>query len=134
VAERLPFEELDFVYMPSSDVAADLAYYRDALGCEIVFAIEAMGTRVAQLRLAEPGPRLMLADHLEGERPILLFRVGDLEAALAELAARGAQVERRLEIPQGPGATLRMPGLQRLAIYELSRPEVDAHFAGRLDF
>jgi hypothetical protein len=26
------------------------------------------------------------------------------------------------------------PGGQRLGLYELTRPEVDAHFAGRFDF
>jgi predicted enzyme related to lactoylglutathione lyase len=134
VTGRSPLEQLDFVYMPSRDPARDLAFYRDALGGQVVFAIEAMGTRVAQLTLGEPGPRLMLADHLEGERPILVFRVRDFDAALAQLESRGAQVERRLEIPHGPCAALRMPGEQRLAIYELSRPGVTEGFVGRVDF
>jgi catechol 2,3-dioxygenase-like lactoylglutathione lyase family enzyme len=120
--------------MPTSDAARDLAYYRDVLGCEVVFAIEAMGTRVAQLTLGERGPRLMLADHLHDKRPILVFRVDDFEDALAQLESRGAEVERRLEIPHGPCATLRMPGEQRLAIYELSRPGVAENLAGRIDF
>ena len=34
--------------MPSTDVARDLGYYEDVLGAEIVFAIEAFGTRVAR--------------------------------------------------------------------------------------
>lgn len=134
VTDRSPLEQLDFVYMPSRDPARDLAYYRDVLGCEVVFAIEAMGTRVAQLKLGERGPRLMLADHLHDERPILVFRVDDFEDALAQLERRGAQVERRLEIPHGPCATLRIPGEQRLAIYELSRPGVAENLAGRIDF
>ena len=134
VADRSPLERLDFVYMPTRDAARDLAFYRDVLGGEVVFAIEAMGTRVAQLKLGERGPRLMLADHLHGERPILVFRVEAFEAALAELERRGAEVDRRLEIPHGPCATLRMPGEQRLAIYELSRPGVAENLAGRIDF
>jgi hypothetical protein len=129
-----PLKQLDFIYMPSSDTARDLAHFRDALGCEVVFAIEAMGTRVAQLMVGEPGPRLMLADHLHDERPILVFRVDEFDDALAELEARGAQVGRRLEIPHGPCATLRMPGEQRLAIYELARPGVAKGFEGRVDF
>ena len=71
----LPFEGLDFIYMPSSDVAADLGFYRDVLGGEIVFAIEAFGTRVAQVRLEADAPRLLLAEHLEGDAPVLLHRV-----------------------------------------------------------
>jgi catechol 2,3-dioxygenase-like lactoylglutathione lyase family enzyme len=134
VTDRPPFGRLDFIYMPSTDVARDLVFYRDVLGGELVFAIEAMGTRVALLDLAESGPRLLLADHLEGEAPILVFRVDDFDAALAELESRGAEIESRFGIPHGPCATLRTPGVQKLAIYELSRPEADGHLAGRVDF
>lgn len=126
-------EGFDFLYMPSSDVAGDLAFYRDLLGAEVVFAIEAFGTRVAQVRLCE-GPLLMLAGHLEGEAPVLVHRVDDLEASVAELERDGATVEARFGIPHGPGATLRAPGGQRLALYELTRPEADERLAGRSDF
>src|SRR5215210_1430037 len=117
--------------MPSRDVAADLAFYTDVLGGEVVFAIEAFGTRVAQVRLNEGGPALLIAEHLEGEAPVLLHRAGDLEAALDELEGRGLEVEERFGIPHGPGATLRSPGGQRLALYELSRPEAGARLEGR---
>jgi hypothetical protein len=40
VADRSPFERLDFTDMPSCDVARDLAFYRDVFGGEVVFAIE----------------------------------------------------------------------------------------------
>lgn len=134
VADGSPFDRLDFVYMPSSDIARDAVFSRDVLGGELVFAIEAMGARVAEVRLAGIGPRLLLADHLEGEAPILVFRVGDLDAAVAWLRDRGAEIESRFGIPHGPCATLRTPGPQRLAIYELTRPEADQHLAGRFDF
>ena len=45
------FEHLDYVYMPSADVAADLAYFSDVLGGRVVFAIDGMGTRVAMVEL-----------------------------------------------------------------------------------
>jgi hypothetical protein len=131
---QLPFEELDFLYMPSSDVAADLAFYRDVLGGEIVFAIEAFGTRVAQVRVSDGGPRLLVAGHMQGEAPVLVHRVGDLDAAIAELEARGLEVEQRFGFPHGPAASMRSPGGQRLAIYELTRPGADEHLAGRRDF
>ena len=128
------FDSLDFVYMPSRDVARDLAFYVDVLGAEVVFAIEAFGSRVAHVKLAEGAPRLLLADHLEGEAPILVHRVADLDAGLAALEERGAEIEARFGIPPGPCATLRSPGGQRLALYELTRPQVEEHFAGRRDF
>jgi hypothetical protein len=120
--------------VPSRDVAADLRFYVQMLGGEVVFAIEAFGARVAEVKVAEGGPRLVLADHLEGEVPVLIHRVGHLEAALAELERRGAEVEARFEIPYGPCSTLRTPGGQRLALYELTRPEMDERFRGRQDF
>lgn len=125
---------LDILYVPSRDVAADVAFYRDVLGARVVFAIEAMGTRVAEIALGPSGPRHVLADHLSGQAPVLLHRVDDLDRALADLRGRGLEVERRLELPLGPCATFRTPGGQRLGLYERTRPEVDERFAGRLDF
>ena len=127
-------EQLDFVYMPSRDVEADLAFYTEVLGGDVLFAIEAFGARVARVELGEDRPALLLADHLEGDAPVLVHRVADLDAALSELARRGMEVEERFGIPHGPCAELRTPGGQRLAVYELTRPEADAHLAGRHDF
>ena len=129
-----PFDSLDFLYMPSRDVVADLAFYRDVLGGEVVFAIEAFGARVAQVRLSRSEPRLLLADHLEGDAAVLVYRVADLEAALAELERRGLTIEARFGIPHGPCAAVRTPGGQRLALYELTRPGADQRLEGRLDF
>jgi catechol 2,3-dioxygenase-like lactoylglutathione lyase family enzyme len=131
---EIPFEQLDFVYMASPDVARDLAFYTERLGAEIVFAIEAFDARVAQLRLTDGGPGLLLADHLEGEAPILVYRVRDLDATIAALERRGLHIEGRFGIPHGPCAALRTPGGQRLAVYELTRPGADDHLAGRHDF
>ena len=99
-----------------------------------MFAIEAMGARVAEIALAPKGPRVLLADHLSGDAPVLLHRVSDLDQTLAELAARGLRLEARVELPLGPCATFRSPGGQRLGLYQLTRPQVDEHFAGRADF
>jgi hypothetical protein len=128
------FERLDFLYMPSGDVAADVEYFTGVLGAELVFAIEAMGTRVAMVRLAAGPPEVLLAGHLEGERPVLVYRVADLDAAVAELRGRGWEDAPRFGIPHGPIVAFRAPGGHRLAIYELTRPEAAQHFVGRRDF
>lgn len=128
------FESLDYVYMPSRDVARDLTYFTDVLGARQIFAIEGMGTRVAMLELTDGPPRVLLADHLDGDRPVLVYRVADLDAASAELRARGWDEGHGLEIPQGPVRSFSAPGGQRLAIYERSRPGVEAGFEGRRDF
>jgi hypothetical protein len=130
----VPFEQLDFLYVPSRDVAADLAYLTDILGGKTVFAIEAMGTRVAAVQLTPDPPLVLLADHVDGERPILVYRVADLPAALADLEARGWQREHTFEIPHGPCCSFQTPGGHRFALYQRTRPEAAAHFAGRRDF
>jgi catechol 2,3-dioxygenase-like lactoylglutathione lyase family enzyme len=128
------FESLDFLYVPSTDVARDLAFYRDVLGGEVVFAIEAFGTQVAEVRLVSSSPHLLLAGHLEGEAAVLVHRVADFDQALSLLEARGHRVEARFEIPPGPCAELSTPGGQRIGIYEATRPEVYERFGGRMDF
>jgi catechol 2,3-dioxygenase-like lactoylglutathione lyase family enzyme len=129
-----PIEQLDFLYTPSHDVAADLAYFTEVLGARVVFAVEAMGARVAAVELTEGPPLVLLADHLEGERPILVYRVADLDAAIAKLEARGWERRRTFEIPHGPCCSFRTPNGHRIALYQLTRPEVAAHFDGRRDF
>lgn len=130
----LPFERLDFVYMPSTDVAAEAEHFAGVLGGRVVFTIEAFGSRVAMIRLSEEPPDLLLADHLEGERPILVYRVADLDAAIAALETRGWDTQPRFGIPHGPCCAFRTPEGHRLAIYELTRPQASAHLAGRRDF
>jgi hypothetical protein len=129
-----PFAQLDFLYCPSGDVAAEASYLTDVLGGELVFAIESGGTRVAAVRLTGSPPLFLLADHLEGDRPILVYRVDDLAASLVELQARGWQPVGTVEIPHGPCCSFRTSGGHRGALYQLTRPEVGAHFEGRRDF
>ncbi len=125
---------LDFVYLPSRTVADDLEHFTRGLGGELVFAIEAFGTRVAMVRLSPEPPALLLAGHLEGDQPVLVFRAPELEQTLARLEKQGVQIAARFGIPHGPGAELVNPGPQRIAIYELSRPKVAERLAGRRDF
>jgi hypothetical protein len=129
-----PFAQLDFLYCPSGDVAAETSYFTDVLGGELVFAIESGGTRVAAVRLTGGPPLFLLADHVEGDRPILVYRVDDLAASLVELRERGWQPVDTFEIPHGPCCSFRTSGGHRVALYQLTRPEVAAHFEGRRDF
>jgi len=129
-----PFEQLDYVYSPSRDVAADLKYFETVLGARVVFAIEGMGARVAMLELAAGPPALLLADHLEGEGAVLVFRVPRLREAMRSLEERGWEGGTTLELPMGPACSFTTPGGHRLALYEPSRPGVVGHFEGRRDF
>jgi hypothetical protein len=133
-AAHLPFESLDFLYMPSADPAAEMLELERTLGAEIVFAIEAFGTRVAMLQLAPGPPAILLAGHLHGERPVLVFRVESLAEAARELEAAGGRIGPEMGIPHGPIREVEVAGGHRLAIYELTRPETAAHLAGRRDY
>jgi hypothetical protein len=129
------FESLDFIYTPSPDVAADLARFESTLGASVEFAIERFGTRVAMVRLADGPPHVVLAEHLDGERPILVYRVAKLEAAVSQLAAGGIDAGPELGFPYGPIHAFAVPGaVHRIAIYEMTRPEVRDMLAGRRDF
>jgi hypothetical protein len=127
------FMSLDFLYVPTADVDLAVDSAVKVLGAELVWKIRAMGTTVACLRVTEAGPALLLSGHLEGEAPILVYRVADYKATVAQLRKVGATELRELEIPHGPCASFRLGGNQRFAVYELVRAGMDAHFAGRID-
>jgi predicted enzyme related to lactoylglutathione lyase len=129
-----PFEQLDFLYTPSRDVSADLAYFTEVLGGRVVFAIEAMGTRVAAIELTSGPPTVLLTDHVIGDRAILVYRVDDLETTLAEQETAGWIREHTFDIPHGPCCSFTTPNGHRLALYQLTRPEAAGHFDGRRDF
>jgi len=129
-----PFEQLDYIYMPSRDVPADTRHFTEVLGAEMVFAIDGMGARVAMLALSDSPPFLLLADHVEGETPILVYRVGDLRAAIKSLEERGWKRGHSLELPMGPAHSFTTPGGHRVAMYERLRPGVVESFRGRRDF
>jgi hypothetical protein len=125
---------LDYLYAPSSDVAADARWFVEVLGAELVFAIESGGTRVAMLRLGPDGPPVLVTNHLPDDRPVLLYRVASLEKTSRRLGEQGCAPDRSLELPMGPAATFHAPGGLRLAIYEPTRPFVVNSMAGQRDF
>jgi len=127
------FEALDYVYVPTSDVDAGVERYVELFGAEVVFKVSGMGTTVACLRVADSGPAILLSGHLDGDVPILIYRVADYDDALERLRGGGATGIHELEIPQGPCASFRLPDGQRAAVYQLTRPGVIETFAGRVD-
>ena len=126
------FQSLDFVYVPAGDVDATARRYVDQLGAELVWKVRGMGTVVACLRISGAGPQILLSGHLEGTGSILIYRVSDYDDAVSDLRVAGIDV-RELEIPHGPCASFEADGGQRLAVYELTRPQAAEHFAGRID-
>ncbi len=125
------FLSLDFLYVPSRPPGPVVAYYTDVLGGTLMFRIKEMGTEVAAVKLSDVGPLVLLAEHLEGSLPILIYRVENLQRAMGEMERRKWKRGEVFEIPQGPCCTFTAEGGQRLAIYELTRAGVIEHFMGR---
>jgi hypothetical protein len=125
---------LDYIYAPSSDVAADVRWLSEALGAEVAFAIDSDGARVAMLRLGDGRPPLLLASHLHDQRPVFLYRVENLEAARKRLGERGLGAGDAVELPPGPALVFDAPGGLRIAIYEPVRPFVVESWMGQRDF
>jgi hypothetical protein len=84
------------------------------------------------VRLAWEAPGLLLAEHLEGEQAILIFRVAKLETAVPEIyAPRGNRRSLRDAIRIGRSADhIRATAA---AIYEPLTPERGRSLAGRRD-
>ena len=61
--DELGIGTLDYLHAPSSNVAADANWFQEALGAELVFAIDSGGVRVAMLRL---GGHTALVQHASG--------------------------------------------------------------------
>ena len=129
-----PFQSLDFLYIPTHEVASDAADLTGILGGRLAFAIEDGSTRVAMIALTEDSPQLLLTDHLEGERPILIYRVENLSSVVVRLKEAGWEAGEVFEIPHGPCCSFRTPGGHRIAVYQPVRPQATSFFEGRRDF
>ena len=72
------------------------------------------------------------------DRVVAAFEEPVLAALLLGKAAqgreRGVEVAVRFEIPPGDAVEIATPAPQRLALYELTRPERIAQLPGRRDF
>jgi Glyoxalase/Bleomycin resistance protein/Dioxygenase superfamily len=87
------FLSLDYLYVPAKDIEASVRYYTEQLGGELVWKIHAFETWVAGIRLSPTGPMVLLAEHLQGDTPILIYRVERLESTIAALRAQGWTAE-----------------------------------------
>ncbi|MFN2525515.1 MAG: VOC family protein [Actinomycetota bacterium] len=115
---------LTYLYVGSSDVEADLKFYRDRLGGKIVWRAEAFETEVAAVELGE-GPLLLLADHEPAPGVILIWAVEDLDRAVASLKNAGwPGPERRVEVPDGPCLLLADASGNRVGLLQQTRPNV----------
>jgi predicted enzyme related to lactoylglutathione lyase len=118
------FERLVYLYVGSDDVPADIAFYRDHLGGEIVWHRRAMGTEVAAVRLSD-GPLVLLADHRHAPSVLPIWAVEDVEAAREHLSRTGWEGQTdRVEVPDGPCLLLRDPSGNEIGLLQQIRPGI----------
>lgn len=106
------------VYQVTTDMDRAVAFYRDALGLEVKFRdgdnwcqLAAGDTRLALASPAEAAPAVAGS--------VVVFRVGDLDAACAALAAAGTEILTRRDMgAHGRVATLRDPDGTVLQLFE----------------
>ncbi len=120
----LPFGQLRYLYVGSSNVDKDLEYYTGILGAKKIWDISSSGTRVAALRLGR-GPSILLADHRPAGSCILIFEIQDLAATSKQVREKGWKPEgESFEIPEGPCYRFNDPSDNPLALLEVVRPNV----------
>lgn len=85
------------------DLEAAAAFYRDKLGLSLTRSEIGLDVRL-------PGGRLFIYpkdDHRPATFTVLNFEVADIDAAVAELAAAGIELERYDQMPQGEDGIMR---------------------------
>lgn len=116
------FSKIAFLYVGSSEFEADLHFYRDTLGAQLVWGFDRFGAKVAAFNLGD-GPLLLIADHLDSPSTMPILEVDDLEQAISTLRQRDWQYERGpIEMPNGPCYIFRDPSENRYGIFQDVRP------------
>jgi predicted enzyme related to lactoylglutathione lyase len=114
-----------YLYTGSADVPADVAFYRDVLGAEVVWHHRAMGAEVAAVRLAGDGPLVLLADHRDAPSILPIWAVEDVDEAEERLRRAGWEGQAgRVEVPDGPCLLLRDPSGNEIGLLQQTRPGV----------
>jgi hypothetical protein len=123
VTDPFPFGELAYLYIGTSDIAADLAFYDEALGADLLWRFQAFGADVAGMQVGT-GPVVVLADHRPAPSVLPIWAVRSIEACAEWLHATGwSSVTTRVGVPDGPCLVLRDRTGNELALLQRDRPD-----------
>jgi predicted enzyme related to lactoylglutathione lyase len=127
--DPFPFGPLVYLYVGTNDTAAELAFYNEALGADMVWRFQAFDADVAAVRMGEGGPLVILADHRPVPSCLPIYAVRSVDACAAWLAATGwTQSVTRVGVPDGPCLVVRDRSGNEIGLLQQDRPEamVDA--------
>lgn len=118
-----PLGRLEYLYVGSKDVGADVKFYRDVLGARVVFDLTGFGARVAAVEMFERPPLVLLADHRKAGTVLPIFVVPSLAEAERELTSRGwGPKGESFEVPDGPCIVFEDSSGNEYAMLEQTRP------------
>src|SRR4051795_5212446 len=102
--DPFPLGRLLYLYVGSSDVRADLAWYDEVLGADLVWHFEAFGAHVAAVQVGPEGSALvLLADHRPVPSCLPIWAVRSLHDTSEWLHATGwPETAERAGGPGGP--------------------------------
>jgi hypothetical protein len=121
--DPFPLGTLVYLYVGSADVTADLAWYDEAMGGDLVWRFNAYGADVAAVRIGA-GPLVLLADHRPVPSCLPIWSVRSLAASIEWLRATGwFETAVQVGVPDGPCVVLRDPSGNEVALLQQDRPD-----------
>ena len=127
--DPFPLGRLAYLYIGTSDLRADLAWYDEVLGADLVWRFEAFGADVAAVRIGPEGsPLVLLADHRPVPSCLPIWTVRSLHDTSEWLQATGwLATAVRVGVPDGPCLVLRDRSGNELALLQQDNPEAMQH-------
>jgi len=123
VQDPFPFGELAYLYIGTRDITADLAFYDEALGADLLWRFQAFGADVAGVQIGT-GPVVVLADHRPVPSVLPIWAVRSIDACAEWLHATGwSSVTTEVGVPDGPCLVLRDRSGNELALLQRDRPD-----------
>ena len=118
------FKRLVYIYVGTSNFAADHHFYQDVLGAERIWEYESFGAKVAAFNLCGE-PFLLIADHVHAPSKRLIYEVENITNDAKQLKARGWKSDgNKFEVPDGPCINFTDRSGNEYAILEMTRPHV----------
>ena len=123
MVDPFPFGELAYLYVGTNDLAAELAFYDEAMGADLLWRFQAFGADVAGVQIGT-GPVVILADHRPVPSVLPIWAVRSLDACAEWLHATGwSSTATRVGVPDGPCLVLRDRSGNELALLQRDRPD-----------